>query len=65
MLSDVHLIFGTLLCHTDIQIKFKFGFDPSIFDGVMALGLGKISQILSFPHFFSFMLSDYSFDKLL
>ena len=52
MLSDIHLIFGTLLCHTKIQIKFEFGLDPSIFHGVMAVELRKISQILSFPHFF-------------
>jgi hypothetical protein len=50
--SDIHLIFGTLLCHTKIQIKFEFGLDPSIFHGVMAVELRKISQILSFPHFF-------------
>ena len=31
MLSDIDLIFGTLLCHTKIQIKFEFGLDPSIF----------------------------------
>jgi hypothetical protein len=52
MLSDIHLIFGTLLCHIKIQFKFELGFDPSIFHGVMAVGLRKISQILSFPHFF-------------
>ena len=49
MLSDIHLIFGKLLCHTctKIQIKFEFGLDPSIFRGVMAVELRKISQILS------------------
>jgi hypothetical protein len=52
MLSDIHLIFGTLLSHTKIQTKFEFGFDPSIFHGVMAVELRKISQILSFPHFY-------------
>jgi hypothetical protein len=36
---------------------FEFGFDPLIFHEVMALGLRKISQIISFPHFFL-----YSFD---
>jgi hypothetical protein len=50
MLSDIQLIFGTLLCHTKIQIKFEFNFDPSIFHGDMTLGLRKISRILSFPH---------------
>jgi hypothetical protein len=39
LLTDIHLIFGTLLCHTKIQIKFEFGFDPLIFHEVMALGL--------------------------
>jgi hypothetical protein len=26
LLTDIHLIFGTLFCHTKLQIKFKFGF---------------------------------------
>jgi hypothetical protein len=34
VLSDIHLIFGTLLYRTKIQIKFKFGFDPLIFHEV-------------------------------
>jgi hypothetical protein len=37
--TDIHLIFGTLLCHTRIQIKFEFGFDPLIFHEDMDLGL--------------------------
>jgi hypothetical protein len=36
VLSDIHFIFGTLLCHTKIQIKFEFGFDSLIFLEVMA-----------------------------
>jgi hypothetical protein len=43
LLTDIHFIFGTLFCHTKIQIKFEFGFDPLIFSKVMALGLRKIS----------------------
>jgi hypothetical protein len=31
VLSNIHWIFGTLLYHTKMQIKFKFGFDPLIF----------------------------------
>jgi hypothetical protein len=54
--SHIHLIFGTLLCHTKIQIKFEFGFDPLIFHEVMTLGLGKISQIITFPDFYSLCL---------
>jgi hypothetical protein len=58
LLTDIHFIFGTLLCHTKIQIKFEFEFgsDPLIFHKVMALGLRKISQIISFPDFFSLCL---------
>jgi hypothetical protein len=40
LLTDIRLIFGTLLCHTKIQIKFEFGSDPLIFHEVMTLGLG-------------------------
>jgi hypothetical protein len=43
LLADIHLIFGTLLCHTKTQIKFEFGSDPLIFQEVMALGLRKKS----------------------
>jgi hypothetical protein len=53
-----HLIFGTLICHTKIQIKFEFGFDPLIFPKVMALGLRKISRIISFPDFLFSLLTD-------
>jgi hypothetical protein len=44
-----------LLCHTKIHIKFEFGFDPLIFHKVMAHGLRKISQIISFPHLLSLL----------
>jgi hypothetical protein len=53
LLTDIHLIFSTLLCHTNIQITSEFGFDPLIFHEVMALGLGKKSRIISFKHVFS------------
>jgi hypothetical protein len=58
LFTDIHLIFGTLLCNTKIRIKFEFGFDPLIFHEVMALGLRKISRIISFPDFFFFLLTD-------
>jgi hypothetical protein len=45
-------IFGTLFCHTKIQIKFEFGFNQLFFPEVMALELRKISRIISFSHFF-------------
>jgi hypothetical protein len=47
LLTDIHLIFGTLLCHTKIQIKFEFGSDPLIFHEVMALRLIKKNHELS------------------
>jgi hypothetical protein len=56
LLTDIHLIFSTLLCNTEIQIKFEFGFDPLIFHEFMALGLRKKSRIISFPDFFSLSL---------
>jgi hypothetical protein len=56
------LIFGTLLCNTNIQIKFEFGFDPLIFHEVMALGLRENSQIISFTEFFFLSAYRLSFD---
>jgi hypothetical protein len=41
LLTVIHLLFGTLLCRTKIQIKYEFGFDPLIFHELMALGLRK------------------------
>jgi hypothetical protein len=45
LLTDIHLIFGTLFCHTKLQIKFEFGFNPLEFHEVMAHGL-KIIHVL-------------------
>jgi hypothetical protein len=47
-LTDIHLIFATLFCHTELEIKFKFGFYPFEFHEVMAHGLRKTLQIVSF-----------------
>jgi hypothetical protein len=57
LLTDIHSIFGALLCHTKIQIKFEFDSDPLIFHEVMALGLRKKITIyqfyaLLFPHIY-------------
>jgi hypothetical protein len=46
LLTDIHLIFGTLLCNTKKQIKFEFGFDPLIFHEIMGIGLRKKSRII-------------------
>jgi hypothetical protein len=48
--SVFHFIFGTLLDHTKIQMKFKFGFDPLIFHEVVALKLRTILPNVSFLH---------------
>ena len=61
LLADIHLIFGTLLCHTKLQIKFEFGFDRPIFHGVMALGLRKFHKLSVFRTFF-LTACRYSFD---
>jgi hypothetical protein len=58
LLTDIHLILGTLLFHTKIQIKFEFGSDPLIFHEVMALRLTK--KITNY-HFYALFFS-YSFD---
>jgi hypothetical protein len=47
----IHLIFGTLFCHTKLQIKFMFGFYPFEFHEVMVHGLRKTLQIVSVLHF--------------
>jgi hypothetical protein len=62
--SDIHLIFGTLLCHTKLQIKFEFDFDPLIFHEAMAHGLKKNTRIVSFLHFCSLAVSDSYKSKL-
>jgi hypothetical protein len=58
LLTTVHLIFGTLLCHTKIQIKFEFGSDPFIFHEVMALGLRKNITNYQFSELFLSLLTD-------
>jgi hypothetical protein len=54
------LIFGTLLCHTKIQIKFEFGSNPMIFHEVMAPGLRK--KITNYQFYALFFYLSYSFD---
>jgi hypothetical protein len=56
LLTDIHLIFGTLIYNTKIQIKFEFGFDPLIFHEVMALGLRKKITNYQFSALFSLCL---------
>jgi hypothetical protein len=52
-LTYIHLISGTLLFRTILQLRFEFGIGPLIFHYVMASGLRKISQIIRFLHIFS------------
>jgi hypothetical protein len=55
-LSAYRYSFDTLLCHTKIQIKFEFGFDPLNFPEVMALGLKKNITNYQFSALFSLCL---------
>jgi hypothetical protein len=50
LIIDIHLRFGTLLCHSKLQKKFEFGFYPIIFHEGMVFELRKISQIVGFSH---------------
>jgi hypothetical protein len=45
LLTDFHLIFDTLICHTKIQIKFEFGFDPLIFPKFWPMDLEKYHEL--------------------
>jgi hypothetical protein len=56
LLTDINLIFGTLFCHTNLQIKFDFGFDPLECHEVMAYGLRKILHV-GIVIFFALLLS--------
>jgi hypothetical protein len=56
----VYLIFETLLCHTKLQIKFEFGFDPLYFHEVIIIIYGpriprNIPNYQFFAHFFSLL----------
>jgi hypothetical protein len=62
LLTYIHLIFGTLLCHTKIQIRFVFGSDPLIFHEVMALGLREKITNCQFYALFIRSAYRYSFD---
>jgi hypothetical protein len=56
LLTDIRLIFGTLLCHIKILIKFH-GFDPFIFPEVIwSLDLKKNHKFSVFCTFFSLCL---------
>jgi hypothetical protein len=52
LLTDIHLIFDTLLCNTKIQIMFESGFDPLIFTKLWPLDLEKKPELLVFRTFF-------------
>jgi hypothetical protein len=56
-LADIYLIFGTLLFHSKLQIKFEFGFDPYIFPKLKPMNLEKILRIITFPHLFFSLLT--------
>jgi hypothetical protein len=38
------MIFGILMYHEEMEIKFEYGCDPIIIEGVTALGLRKLIE---------------------
>jgi hypothetical protein len=52
VLSDIHLIFGTLLWNTKIQIKFEFCVDPLIFQELWPLDVEKYHEFSVFRTLF-------------
>jgi hypothetical protein len=49
------MIFGIQMYHEEMQVKFEYGCDPVIIEGVIALGLGKLLEN-EFPFIFSVMV---------
>jgi hypothetical protein len=46
------MIFGLQMYHEEIQVKYEYGCDPIIIEGVIALGLRKLLEN-GFPFIFS------------
>jgi hypothetical protein len=49
------MIFGIQMYHEEIQVKFEYGRDPIIIEGVIALGLRKLLEN-EFSFIFSLMV---------
>jgi hypothetical protein len=49
------MIFGIQMCHEEMQVKFKYGCNPIIIEGVIALGRRKLLEN-EFPFIFSLMV---------
>jgi hypothetical protein len=44
MVGWIQMIFGIQMYHEEMQVKFEYGCDPIIIEGVIALGLGKLLE---------------------
>jgi hypothetical protein len=49
------MIFGIQMYHDEMQVKFEYGCDPIIIEGVIALGLRKLPEN-EFPFIFSLII---------
>jgi hypothetical protein len=54
MVRWIQLIFGIQMYHEEIQVKFEYGCDPIIIEGVIALGIRKLEN--EFPLIFSLVV---------
>jgi hypothetical protein len=55
MIRWIQMIFGIQMYHEEMQVKFEYGCDPIIIEGVIALGLRKLPEN-EFPFIFSLMV---------
>jgi hypothetical protein len=44
MVGWIQIIFGIQMYHEEMQVKFEYGCDPIIIEGVIALGLRKLLE---------------------
>jgi hypothetical protein len=45
MVGCIQIIFGIQMYHEEMQVKFEYGCDPNIIEGVIALGLRKFLKM--------------------
>jgi hypothetical protein len=51
MVRFIQMIFGIQMYHEEMQVKFEYGCDSTIIEGVIALGLRKLLENDSFCSF--------------
>jgi hypothetical protein len=55
MVGWIQMIFGIQMYHEEMQVKYEYGCDPIVMEGVIALGLKKLFEN-EFPFIFSMMV---------